>query len=129
VNIDAALQQYQNNGTWKGQLDPLHLPPSRGGHADEDDLIKHYLKWSPVKVFEKTFPKGVGPTSDWRLMINYLTRSNGHMPDGGVPFTAILTISDPEGDAPVFNDLRQNLQALGVQISDIRTAIRITPRV
>ena len=74
-------------------------------------------------------PKGVGPTSDWRLMINYLTRSNGHMPDGGVPFTAILTISDPEGDAPVFNDLRQNLQALGVQISDIRTAIRITPRV
>ena len=129
VNIHAALQQHQNNGKWKGRLDPLYLPSMRGAHADEGDLIKHYLKWSPVKVFEKPFPKGVGPTSDWRLMINYLTRSNGHMPDGGVPFTAILTIRDPKGDAPVFNDLRQNLQALGVQISDIRTATRITQRV
>jgi len=129
VNVDAALQQYQDNDTWTGRLNPLYLPPSRGVHADEADLIKHYLKWSPVKVFEKTFPRGVGPTSDWRLTVDYLTRSNGRVPDGGIPFTAILTISDPEGDAPVFNDLRQNLQALGVWIANIRTAIRITSRV
>lgn len=51
------------------------------------------------------------------------------MPDDGVPFTAILTISDPEGAQPVFNDLRQILMALGVQIADIHTAARITPRV
>ena len=50
------------------------------------------------------------------------------MPDDGVPFTAILTISDPEGAQPVFNDLRQTLMALGVQIADIHTAARITPR-
>ena len=103
--------------------------PERCTHADEADLIKHYLKWSPVKVFGKTFPKGVGPTSDWRLTVEYLTRSHGDMPDGGIPFTAILTISDPEGDAPVFNDLRLNLQSLGVQIADIWTAIRVTSRV
>jgi hypothetical protein len=62
-------------------------------------------------------------------MVEYLTRTGEHMPNGGVPFTAILTISDPEGDAPVFNDMRQNLQALGARIADIRTAVRITPRV
>ena len=47
----------------------------------------------------------------------------------GVPFTAIVTISDPDAEQPVFNDMRQNLQALGTQIADIRTAARITPRV
>lgn len=128
VNINAALQQAQDTG-WKGRLDPLYLPSSRGAHAVEAELIEHDLKWSPVKVFEKTFPRGVGPTSDWRLMVEYLTRTGEHMPNGGVPFTAILTISDPEGDAPVFNDMRQNLQALGARIADIRTAVRITPRV
>jgi hypothetical protein len=51
------------------------------------------------------------------------------MPDDVVPFTAILTISDPERAQPVFNDLRQSLLALGVQIADIRTAARITPQV
>ncbi|MCY4007360.1 MAG: S8 family peptidase [Rhodobacteraceae bacterium] len=129
VNLYAALQQYQANDRWKGRLDPLHHSAARNTHADEADLIKHYLKWSPVKVFGKTFPKGVGPTSDWRLTVEYLTRSHGDMPDGGIPFTAILTISDPEGDAPVFNDLRLNLQSLGVQIADIWTAIRVTSRV
>src|SRR3546814_3472038 len=51
------------------------------------------------------------------------------MPEEGVPFTAIVTISDPTSEQPVFNDMRQNLQALGTQIADIRTAARITPRV
>lgn len=60
---------------------------------------------------------------------SYLTRAGEKMPDDGVPFTAILTISDPEGAQPVFNDLRQILMALGVQIADIHTAARITPRV
>jgi hypothetical protein len=74
-------------------------------------------------------PRGVGASSNWRLAINYLTRSGEEMPDEGVPFTTILTISDPEGAQPVFNELRQSLVALGVQIADIRTAARVTPRV
>jgi hypothetical protein len=71
----------------------------------------------------------VGPSSNWRLFVDYLTRAGEVMPDDGIPFTAIVTISDPAGEQPVFNDMRQNLQALGAQIADIRTAARITPRV
>ena len=82
-----------------------------------------------MKVHEKTFPQGVGPSSNWRLFVEYLTRAGEVMPEGGVPFTAIITISDPEGERPVFNDMRQNLQALGATIADIRTAARITSRV
>jgi hypothetical protein len=129
VNVEAALQQEQNNGRWKGRLDALYLPGRTDTPVVEAELIEHGLKWSPVKVYAKTMPLGVGESSNWRLSIKYLTRAGEEMPAEGVPFTAILTISDPEGMRPVFNDLRQTLTALGVQIADIRTAARITPRV
>lgn len=129
VNVNATLQQEQDSGRWKGRLEPLYLPSAREGHAVEAELIEHDLKWSPVKVYEKTFPQGVGPSSNWRLFVDYLTRAGEMMPEGGVPFTAIVTISDPEGERPVFNDMRQSLQALGAIIADIRTAARITSRV
>ncbi len=95
----------------------------------EAERIEHDLKWSPVKVFEKRMPKGVGKSTNWRFFAEYLTRSGEDMPDVGIPFTAILTISDPDGDAAVFNEMRRSLQATGVQISDIQTAARVTPRV
>lgn len=129
VNIEAALQQEQSNGRWKGRLDAVYLPGGVDVPIVEAELIEHGMKWSPVKMYEKTFPKGVGPSSNWRLAIEYLTRSGEEMPDDGVPFTAILTISDPKGEQPVFNEMRQTLTAQGTQIADIRTAARITPRV
>lgn len=128
VNINAALQQEQADGGWKGQLEPLYLPSKRQSPAVEAERIEHDLKWSPVKVLAKTFPQGVGPSSNWRLFVDYLTRAGEVMPEEGVPFTAIVTISDPDSEKPVFNDMRQSLQALGAQISDIRTAARITSR-
>ncbi len=129
VNINAVLQQEQAPDKWKGRIEPVYLPDKRDRHAIEAELIEHDLKWSPVKVHAKNFPKGVGPSSNWRLFVEYLTRAGEEMPEEGVPFTAVLTISDPTGDKPVFNEMRQNLQAIGAQITDIRTAARITPRV
>jgi hypothetical protein len=129
VNVNATLQQEQTGGGWKGRLDPLYLPSRRESPAVEAELIEHDLKWSPVKVLAKSFPQGVGPSSNWRLFVEYLTRAGEIMLEEGVPFTAIVTISDPDAEKPVFNDMRQNLQALGTQIADIRTAARITPRV
>jgi hypothetical protein len=129
VNIKATLQQEQADGGWRGQLESIYLPSKREAPAIEAELIEHDLKWSPVKVLANTFPRGKGPSSNWRLFVEYLTRAGEIMPDEGVPFTAIVTISDPDADKPVFTEMRQNLQALGAQIADIRTAARITPRV
>jgi len=128
ININAVLQQEQKSG-WKGRLDPLYLPSLRESPTVEAALIEHDLKWSPVKVFEKTFLHGVGPSSNWRLFVEYLTRAGETMPDGGVPFTAILTVSDPDAEGAVFNDMLQSLQANGIQIADIRTAARVTTRI
>jgi hypothetical protein len=133
VNIDASLQQEDFNkdgeAGWKGRLVPIYLPGKGETPVVEAELIEHGLKWSPVKAYAKTMRRGVGKSSNWRLSVGYLTRAGEDMSDEGVPFTAILTISDIEGTRPVFNDLRQSLLASNIQISDIRTAVRVTPRV
>lgn len=76
----------------------------RESPAVEAALIEHDLKWSPVKVYEKTFRRGVGPcSSNWRLFVEYLTRAGETMPDEGVPFTAIVTISEYQSPTSLFS--------------------------
>jgi hypothetical protein len=133
INIDAALQQEdfdkQSKLHWKRRLDPIYLPGKAEAPVVEAERIEHGLKWSPVKAFARTMPNGVGKSSNWRLFVEYLTRAGEQVPENGVPFTAILTISDPAGEQPVFTDMRQSLQALGVRIEDIRTAARVATRI
>lgn len=129
VNIDARLRQLQNNGSYKGRLDAIYAPEAGDGGLYEKDQIEHAFKWSPIKVYEKKFAKGVGPSTDWRLDVEYLTRDGEQVPYNGIPFTAILTISDINEEAPVFNDMRQTLQSIGVHTVDIKTAARIVSRV
>lgn len=128
VNIEGHLRQEQKEGKYKGRLNSIYLPKGASDKALEKKLIEHSFKWSPVKVYEKNF-KGVGPSTNWKLEVDYLAREGESIPMGGVPFTALLTISDPTGKEPVFNNMRQSLQALGVNVVDIKTAARIVPRV
>lgn len=128
VNVEASLQQQLANGHWQGRLRPAYLPgPSTKG-TYEAALIEHGLKWSPTKIYQAAM-RGVGASSNWRLVVDYLTRSGEELPPEGVPFSAVLTIADPDRERPIFNELRQSLQAVGVQTADIRTAARIVPRV
>ncbi|WP_420993642.1 S8 family peptidase [Cupriavidus sp. 30B13] len=94
----------------------------------EASLLVDGLKWSPVKVLEGQL-KGVGQSSDWRLTVNYIARDQAEFPEEGIAFAAILTISDPEKQADVYDELRQELIAgSALQLNDIRTALRIRPR-
>lgn len=129
VNIDARLRQLQKDGKYKGRLEAIYAPETGEGGLYEKDQIEHAFKWSPIKVYEKKFSKGIGPSTDWRLDVEYLTRDGERIPDNGIPFTAILTIFDPNEEEPVFNDMRQTLQSIGVQTVDIKTAARIVSRV
>jgi hypothetical protein len=70
VNVDAALQQEdadeQGRPRWKGRLEPIYLPGKSEAVTIEAERIEHGLKWSPVKVFAKTMPLGIGRSSNWR---------------------------------------------------------------
>ncbi|WP_448103510.1 S8 family peptidase [Pedobacter panaciterrae] len=128
INVDGHLRQQQANGSYLGRLKAIYTPDNKDGNLYEKDQIEHSFKWSPIKVHEKHF-SGVGPSTNWNLDIEHLARDGESLPLAGVPFTALLTISDLKNNAPVFNDMRQTLQSMGVQIVDIKTAARVTPRV
>jgi hypothetical protein len=132
VNIDAALQQEDPDkakyvGGKMKQHFATHL--ATRDYSLEAELISEGMKWSPTKIYETAFPRGIGKSSSWRIEIEYITRALATMPEKGVPFSLVLTISDPGQQAPVFNEMRQSLMALGAtRISDIRTASRISLR-
>jgi len=97
---------------------------------NEYELREGYYKWNPVKVYDVVFTKGfpvdAGP---WCLEAKYQNRDNAIRNEKGVEFTIIMTLEDPKGEAPVYNEMRQALQATGVQIDDIQTAVRTMARV
>ena len=128
INIDGRLRQEQQNGTYASRLKPVYLPEKSPENLYEKSQIKHAFKWSPIKVSESKF-RGRGPSTNWELYIEYLTRDGERLPGNGVPFTALLTISDLDNSKPVFNDMRQSLQSSGAKIVDIKEAARILRRV
>ncbi|MDP1830684.1 MAG: S8 family peptidase [Geothrix sp.] len=130
VNLEANLRQENGQGQFRRQVPPAYLPKDTGDdHHLESTLVEHGLKWSPVKIYHRFSEDGHGSSSSWRLVVDYLERAEAKMPDEGVPFTCIVTISDPSAAKPVFNEMRQGLQTLGVRLENIQIAARITPRI
>jgi hypothetical protein len=132
INLDAHLRQEKINSdtgeiSYKGEVKPVALSDDEHNAHYEKELIANGLKWWPIKVYDRKIKNGIGDSIHWRLVVDALTRIGEAFPDDGVPFTILLTISDPKKNAPVFNQLRQNLTALGVTIADIRTATRVRP--
>jgi hypothetical protein len=80
-------------------------------------------------VFAKTMPNGVGKSVKLAVVcrVSHTCRSGYARAWGAVH--CLVTISDPNGVQPVFNDMRQSLSALGVQVEDTSTAARVVTRV
>jgi hypothetical protein len=128
VNVDARLQQEHRN-KFVNRVEQAFLPDdSEGGHF-EHELIEHGLKWWPIKVYRGHFKQRKGESSNWRLTVKSLVRSEEAFPSAGVPFAVVLTIADIDESAPVFNDLRLYLTSRNVQIASIRTTtqVRVQP--
>ena len=78
------------------------------------------LKWGVVKQTHFFSMRGSGKSSDWRIALKYLLRSDEIFPDEGVPFALVLTIADPKKAAPVYQDMRIGLSSRNVLTGDIR---------
>jgi hypothetical protein len=128
VNLDAHLRQDDGKGKYAGRVKQVFLPTPASDAKTEAEQIEHGLKWWPIKVYAKSTPHGAGKSSNWRLVVDSLKRAGETYPLDGVPFTVVLTISDPGDAGPVFNELRQYLQARKVSLNDIKIAGRIRPR-
>ena len=132
INFEAALQQWNPDkgdaGGWEGRGREIYLPKPSPAFPMEAERIQHGLKWSPIKAYGLN-ARGRGKSSDWRFVVSYLPRAEQSMPIAGVPFTAVLTIKDPDESNPVFTEMRQSLGTYSVRLEDIRTAARVIARV
>ncbi|MDU9408513.1 S8 family serine peptidase [Pseudomonas sp. zfem001] len=121
VNVDTWLRQEVLDKK-TGEVSFKNKLKNDADKSIEKERIAQGAKWWPVKKFEQKF-RGVGESSRWRLVLESLCRSGYDFPNEGIPFSTIITISDPANGGKVFNEMRQQLQADGVELSDIRTAI------
>ncbi len=133
VNLEASLKQLQAEPDRKGrarytnQIAARYMPNAAQLAIPEKALIDHGLKWWPSKQYESTFIDK-GTSSQWRLEVTSLVRAEAIFPAEGVRFAVLLTIEDPDGTRPIFQEVRQQLQASPAQAVDVRTAMRLRPR-
>ncbi|MGA2571693.1 MAG: S8 family peptidase [Terracidiphilus sp.] len=124
INVDAHLRQ-EREAKYQGRVAQAFLPEINEDTPFEYELIRHGLKWWPIKAYHGSFPRGIGRSSNWRLCLESLIRSEEAFPAAGVPFALVLTISDIQRTAPVFNELRNHLAIRNVQLADIRTTTQV----
>ena len=133
VQLEAYLHQIEiDPGT--GEEDPQ----SRLTHHDsavptgleytERYLLKTGLKWTPVKRYSLSMPRGRGTSSNWRLVLRSSARAWEPYPNAGVPFTLVMTISDMQQTVPVYDEIRNELIRRGLTLADITVAHRVRSR-
>ena len=133
VQLEAYLYQIETSPETGGD-DPKsrlrrhdsELP--QGLEYTERYLLKTGLKWTPVKRYTVSMPSGRGTSSDWRLSVRASMRAGAPYPESGVPFTLIMTISDPEQAAPIYDEVRNEIVRRGLALADITVAHRVRPR-
>ena len=123
-NITAYLRASTADGKKKSLMKFAFSDIDDEEPTEEENLIKDAFKWNPIKVSHAkiTRKKIVG---DVFLEIEYLSREGMLSNYDGVPFAAILTISDPKGEAPVNTEMKATMQSIGVQLADIQVATRV----
>lgn len=132
-NISVSFGNFnQNDGSKTNQLHPLYCKPTKHGknaHKFEWELMDEDMKWNPIKVYEHHINRGISGSTLWQLDVSCLSKTGQTIHGNGIPFALILTISDPNGEAPVNAELKYNIQQSNLIIENIQTAARVAPRV
>jgi hypothetical protein len=136
VQLDAHLYQLEEKELDGGEI--KEDPQSRLNHSDnelpehlaytERYLLESGLKWTPIKRYERNMLRGIGTRGEWRLALKALTRAGVIYPEDGVPFSLVMTISDPRGDAPIYEEVRAEIARRGLRLADITVAPRLRVR-
>lgn len=125
INLEAVLHQRNKKGTWTKQSeDTFSTDPNQPSSAMETHLIEEGLKWGTVKQVRFSSTHGSGTSSEWRICIKYLTRASEQFPEAGISFAAVLTIQDPKGQEPVYQDMKIGLSSRNVLTNDIRATVQ-----
>ena len=105
------------------KLEDGELPQNLG--FTERFLVNNGLKWTPVKRYHLSMPRGRGTSSEWRLSLKSFTRAGAIFPDDGIAFTLLMTISDPSSTSPIYDEVRNDIFQRGLELADITIAHRL----
>lgn len=130
VQLDASLKQEgwdkkKRRPKFYSRMKPDGSSLPTATHASERTALMSGTKWSAIKRYHLLMTHEAGITSNWKLTLEPLTRAGAAFPPTGVPFSIILTLSDPARQHAIHDELRSSLNA---QLVDIRVAHRLRPR-
>lgn len=114
VSLGTYLESSSGNREHKRQVEPFPTYPRSGTY--EKELVEQGFKWSPVKVYRRSMPKGVSGDI-WRLALMATDRSGAE--NATIPVALAVTISDPDKKAPVYNEVVAAMNQLGWISSDV----------
>jgi hypothetical protein len=123
-NIEVSLGTFDPGKDGKRhQKKQVPEDPKLAGSAYEQDLVEHGFKWSPVKVYRREMVRGVrGET--WRLDLS-VTHRAAHASIAPERAVLIITVSDPEKSAAVYNEMVVQMNKLGWAATDLQIRPRI----
>lgn len=104
VNVRASLQckKVKPNGEeeWKTQLKETPNIPE----AQYEKTLIEGFKWKTIKKYERNLSQGI-ETTDWRIRVYIQLRDGIKLNQKPVKFALVFTLSDPEGKAPVYDEV------------------------
>jgi hypothetical protein len=126
THIDASFGLYRNQKGTEKYASQVPLEHNNAGILYESFQVQNLRKWSPVRTYHRRIVQGVSGLR-WRLFVRLLSR---HDVDQGAlssqPFALLLTISDPDHTAPVYDEMVQVLRTrFQTQNLIVRPRVRI----
>jgi serine protease AprX len=94
---------------------------------DHQWLVEHGFKWSPVKVYRRSFPRGTDG-DHWRVVVSAEDRK-GEVNPHPTQLALIVTIRDPDRQLSVYDEVVARMAQSGWITQDLRVSDRVRARV
>jgi len=125
-NLEVSLGTYNPNTPQAEHRKKIPCEPHDIAELYEKERIEHGFKWSPVKVYRRAFPRGT-EGDHWRIVVEAHDRS-GFYDLRPTPLALVVSIRDPEGRLPVYDQVVARMAQSGWITQDLRVSERIRTR-
>lgn len=124
-NVDISLGTYDVGKDGK-RCQEIKIPaqPEDVSKLYEKHLVEFGFKWSPIKVYHRSMPRGV-KGGKWRLKVTLNNRREFH-PTDEQHLWLIVTVADPQQEKPVYNEVVEamNRQGWATQSLELQQRLR-----
>jgi hypothetical protein len=126
-NVEVSLGTYNPHTPKAEHRKKIPCEPRDISKLYEKHLVEHGFKWSPIKVYREEFPRGT-EGDHWRVVVSAEDRKGANDPQP-TPLALIVTIRDPEGQLPVYDQVVARMNQSGWITQDLRVSERVRARV